>query len=72
MVTYNKIECENHMHTLTTGDPVAVVLVVVLVVLVVVLAVLLVFLVVLVTWHTLTTDDMTTLYPIMDDYRKNW
>ena len=53
------------MHTLTTDDPVVVVLVVVLMVLVVVL---MVILEVRVAWHTLTTDDMTTLYPIMDDY----
>ena len=55
------------MDTLTTDDPVVVVMVVVLVV---VLVVLMVVLVVLVTWHTLTTGDMTTLYPILDDYSK--
>ena len=64
IVVYNEIECEYHMHTLTTDDPVAVVLVVFLVILVVVLAV-------LVIWHTLTTGDVTTLYPTLDDYKKS-
>ena len=54
------------MHTLTTHDPVGVVLVVLLVVLMVVLVVVWVA---LVTWHTLTTADVTTLYPTMDDYK---
>ncbi len=54
------MECENHIHTLATDEPVVVVLVVVPVVLVVVLVVQMAVLVVLVTWRKLINNDMKT------------